>query len=222
MNFYVLEPKEGILFGTKWAYADQVDPVHLGDSKSCPVCGNPVGLRTWLPPHRIKLSTAKPEKWGDFLWGGGFLMISAHFKAVYEAEGMTGITVFHPAAEIVRAGNKKAGDLPSSLPEYHLIEIVWDGANQDDVASEVVRERPVVCSYCRVGGSPRRQQGIVIEQGSWTGADIFTPRGAPVQTMVTERFKEVVEAHQLKNAWFIPSERYAYDDHRRGLWYVRE
>jgi hypothetical protein len=223
MDFYVLEPVGGILFGTKWAYADQVDPVHRGNGKTCPVCGSPVGGRSWLPPHRVKLSTAKWEKWGDFVWGAGFLlMVSDRFRAAYEAEGLTGITVFHPAAEIVRVGNKKAGDLPPSLPEYHLIEVVWDGANQDDVASEVVRERSVVCSYCRVGGFPRRQQGIVIEQGSWTGADIFTPRGAPIEIMVTERFKQVAEAHQLKNAWFIPSERYAYDDHRRGLWYVRE
>lgn len=223
MDFYVLKPEGGIRFGTKWAYADQVDPVHRVESEKCPVCGGPVGGLSWLPPHRIKLSTAKSEKWGDFLWGAGFLlMVSDRFKTIYEAEGLTGITVFHPPAEIVRVGRKKIGDLPPSLPRYHLIEIAWNGANQDDVASELVQGKPVKCSYCRVGGNPRRQQRIVIEQESWTGADIFTPRGAPVEIMVSERFKQVAEAYHLKNVWLIPSEKYAYDQQQPGLWYVRE
>jgi hypothetical protein len=223
MNFYVLEPDGGICFGTKWAYADQVDPVRFGEGDKCTVCGGPIGGRRWLPPHRIKLSSAKPEKWGDILWGAGFLlMVSDRFKTIYEAEGLTGITVFHPPAEIVRVGRKKTGDLPPSLPQYHLIEIVWNGANQDDVASEVVRGKPVKCSYCRVGGNPKRQQRIAIEQESWTGMDIFTPRGAPVGVVVSERFKRAAEVRKLRNVWLIPSEKYAYDQRRPGLWYVRE
>jgi len=223
MNFYVIEPVGGIRFGTKWAYADQLDPVERGDAPECPVCGSAVGGLAWLPPHRVKLSSAKPEKWGDVLWGAGFLlMVSDRFKSAYEAEGLTGVTTFYQPAKVVRIGKGRTGDLPASLPAYHLIEIAWNGANQDDLASEVARERPVRCSYCRAGGFPRRQQGIIIEPGSWTGADIFSPRGAPVEVIVSERFKQVVEAYKLKNLWLVPSEKYAYDDHRRGLWYVRE
>ena len=223
MNFHVLEPDGGLLFGTKWAYADQMDPVRFGKGDKCPVCGGAIGGRRWLPPHRIKLSSAKPEKWGDFLWGAGFLlMVSDRFKRIYETEGLTGITVLHPPAEVLRVGSKKTGDLPPSLPQYHLIEIVWNGANQDDAVSEVMRERSVKCTYCRVGGFPRRQQRITIEQESWAGDDIFTPRGAPARIMVSERFKQIAEVHKLKNVWLIPSEEYAYDEHRPGLWYVRE
>lgn len=223
MNFYVLKPDDGIRFARRWAYADQVDPVLRGKADTCPVCGGPVGGLGWLPPHRVKLSSAKPEKWGDFVWGAGFLLIvSARFRAAYEAEGLTGVTVFHPPVEVVRVGRRKSGDIPSGLPTYHLVEIVWDGANQDDAASEVVRERPVQCPYCRVGGSPRKQSRIVIEEESWTGADIFTPRGAPVRVMVSERFKQVVDTYKLKNAWLIPANKYAYDRHRPGLWYVTE
>jgi hypothetical protein len=223
MNFYVLKPDGKIRFGTKWAYADQVDPVRFGEGDKCPVCGGPIGGRRWLPPHRIKLSSAAPEKWGDTLWGAGFLLIvSDRFKTIYEAEGLTGITAFHSPAEIVRVGRRKTGELPPLLPQYHLIEIVWNGANQDDVASGVVRGKPVKCSYCRVGGNPKRQYRTVIEQESWTDADIFTPRGAPVGVMVSERFKQIAEAYKLKNIWLIPSEKYGYDQHRPGLWYVHE
>lgn len=221
-SFYVLEPEEGILFGTKWAYAEQVAPVVRGEAEKCPVCGSAVGGLRWLPPHRVRLSSAKPEKWGDFVWGAGFLLlVSGRFKAIYEAEGLSGVTVFYPAAEIVRVGKRRGGDLPPDLPSYHLVEIVWNGANQDDEASEVVRERAPQCEFCRIGGFPRRQKGVVIENGSWTGADIFTPRGSPVRIMVSQRFKEVVDKYALKNVWLIPAEKYAYDDRRPGLWYVR-
>jgi hypothetical protein len=225
VHFYVLKPEEGIRFGTKWAYAEQIDPVLHSEGKKCPVCGGPVSGRRWLPPHRIKLSSAKPKKWGDFLWGAGFLlMVSDRFKKIYKAEELTGITMFYPPTEIVRVGRRRTGDLPPSLPLYHLIEIEWNGANQDDAASGVVHEHPekIRCTYCRMGVSGRKQSGIVMEKDSWTGADIFAPRGAKVQIMVSERFRQVVETCGLKNTWFIPAKKYAYNEHRPGLWHVRE
>lgn len=219
-NFYVLEPDGGLLFGTKWAYADQVDPVQLGESKKCPRCGGAVSLLRWLPPHRIKLSSAKPEKWGDFLWGAGIdLMVSNRFKTIYEAEGLTGITMFYPPAEIVRVGRRKTGDLPSPLPEYHLIEIIWNGANLDDEASQAIRKE-AKCEFHR--GAVESLEHIVIEPGSWTGVDIFEARGLPGRVVVSERLKQVIEAYKLKNAWLIPAGKYAYDEHRPRLWYVRE
>ena len=79
-------------------------------------------------------------------------MVSGRFKALYEAEGLTGIDYFHPPAEIVRVGTRKTGDLPPSLPDYHLVEIKWNGANLDDTASEIARTR-VECAFCRTVGT---------------------------------------------------------------------
>ena len=220
MKFYALKPEEGIRFGTRWAYADQVDPVLRGESEKCPVCGGAVGGRRWLPPHRVKLSSAKPEKWGDFVWGAGFLLIvSERFKELYERERLTGIRVFSPV-EVVRVGKRKSGDLPPGLPVYYLIEIVWGGANQDDIASRVVWEKEPTCSYCRAGGHLIKREGIILEEGSWSGVDIFRARGAAGVILVSERFKEVVERYGLKNAWFIPAEKFAWDERRPGLWYI--
>ncbi len=222
MKFYVLKPEKGMLFGTKWAYGEPVDPVIVSEEAEhyCPVCGRPVSSLKWLPPRPVKLSSAKPEKWGDFVWGAGFLLlVSERFKAAYEREGLTGITAFLPV-EVVRVGTRKTGDLPPGLPTYDLIQIVWGGANQDDQASRVVVEEEPECAYCRVGGGWTRQEGIILEEGSWTGVDIFTARGAPVPILVSERFKEVAERYGLKNAWFIPAEKFAWDEDRPGLWYV--
>lgn len=222
MTFYALEPDGRLLFGTKWAYSMAAKPRRLGEPEYCPVCGSPVSLRRWLPPHRLILSSAKPEKWGDFLFGLVYpLMVSARFKEIYEIEGLTGIEQFYPAAEIVRMGRKKTGDLPPSQPIYHLVEIVRNGANQDDVASGVVFRDPPKCSFCRVGGGRLSQERIVLEAGSWRGADIFFARGA-APILVSERFRQIVESHRLTGAEFIPAERYVYDERRPGLWYVGE
>lgn len=227
MKFYVLK-SEGGRFGTKWAYADILDPQNTEDvGPRCPVCGETVGPLVWLLPHRIKLASAKPEKWGDFLWGAGFgLMVSERFKQIYEQEGLRGIVRFWPPVEIVRMGTKKTGDLVPQPPTYYLIEINWDGAAMDEKASEVVVQYPEKpeCSYCRQSGRGRlKQKGIILETGSWKGDDIFHARGAG-GILVSERFKEVAERYRLKNVLLISAERYAYDAHRPHfpLHYVRE
>lgn len=229
MNFYVLEPENGDMFGRKWAYAEIIEPSNSGESDECPVCHKTVSQLRWLPPHRIKLSTSKPEKWGDFVWGAGFpLLISGRFKEIYEKEGLSGIDEISPPVEILKAGVRKLPDLPSRHFEYHLIHVPWGGANQDDAASGVSYQNPenIRCSYCRKGVAYRKQVRIVIEDSSWNGSDIFKPRNTPAQFVVSERFKEMAEKYQLNNLWLIPIEKYAYDERRplsEGLsWYVNE
>jgi len=218
-NFYVLKP-EGMMFGTKWAYGEIAKPDYTGDADQCPVCGAAVSMLRWLPPHRLKLSSAQPHKWGDFLWGAGFpLMVSNRFKMAYETTGLTGITHFYPPAEIVRVGKQKAGDLPRNLPEYSLVDILWNGANLDDARSGALRKR-MTCDFHR--NAVEAIEHIVLEPGSWTGADVFEARGLPGRILVSERFKDMVESYNLKNVRLIPADKYAYDVHRPGGWYIRE
>lgn len=224
-KFYILKPEEGIRFGWKWAYADLIPPVNRGDSQYCPVCGGAVSGLRWLPPHRIKLSSAKPGKWGDFVWGAGFpLLVSSQFKEIYEREGLIGIEEFSAPVEIVRMGTLKSGQFLTPPPTYHLIHVPWGGANQDDVASGLTHEHPEVikCAFCRVGVTWRKQERVIIEEGSWTGSDIFIPRNAPVPFMVSEHFKEAADTYDFKNIWLIPAEKYGYDERRPGLWYVND
>ena len=224
-KFFVLKAEKGLSFGPLWAYAEEVGESNVGKSQKCPVCGGPVSFLKWLPPYRIKISSTKPDKWGDFMWGAGFpLLISSNFKSIYDQEGLTGIAEIAPVVEVVRMGKLKTGQFPVAPPEYHLIHILWGGANQDDAASGLAHEEPekIKCQYCRMGVTWRKQERIVIEEDSWDGSDIFVPRNAPIQFMVSEKFKRVAEDYHLTNAWFIPAEKYAYDERRRGLWYVNE
>jgi hypothetical protein len=229
-QFYLLLPdeKNGMIFGYKWAYGNHEQPSLVGEAQQCPVCNRMIGPRRWLPPHRISLSKASPKKWGDFLWVSLDLMVSARFMEIYEKEKLTGIVEVDPTAEIIRTGTKKLAEIPAPLPEYHLIHIPWGGANQDDFASGVAYLHPeeVTCQYCRSGSIGQRQEKIMIEDGSWNGADIFWARHAPWHYIVSERFKEVVEVCKLANFWLLPSERFAIDtfpgNTRMGGWYIHE
>lgn len=223
-DFYVLEP-DGLMFGTKWAYADVVKPSKYGEYDKCPVCHDPVSMKRWLSPHKVKLSSAKSEKWGDFVWGAGFsLLVSSRFRETYKTEGLTGIGEFSEPVEIVRMGTRKTGDFPVTPPVYYLIYVPWGGANQDDQASGLTHENPekITCPFCRSGVSWRKQNRIVIEEGSWNGSDIFKARNAPTRFLVSERFKQIAEKYHFANIWLIPSTQFGYDERMPGLWFVNE
>lgn len=223
-KFFVLEP-DGGRFGTKWAYGEKVDPINRGKPEYCPSCGNPVTMLKWLPPYRIRLSSANPKKWGDFLWGVDFkLMISGKLLELYIKENLSGIRAFTPPVEITRVGKLKQGDLPDNLPTYHLIDIPWDGANQDDVASELVWFGPKKDGFCeyhdRSTQLERMQKRIAIQEGSWKGGDIFYSRGAPSSILLSSNFVQLIQKHKLTNVLIIPAEKYSYNDLNTPQWSV--
>jgi hypothetical protein len=226
-DFWVLEPDGGDILGDKWAYAVRLEPSEYSSFNRCPVCGGPISLRKWIPPIRIELSKREPNLWGDFVWGTAYLLVSERFKTLYETEKLTGITKFYPQAEIARVGRTHVSQLRGvQLPRYYGIEVEWNGANMDDEASGFIRKAPneSMCSFCRIAPLSRLEQ-IVIQESTWTGADIFTPRGGPVNYLVSMRFRDLVLKHGLTNAWLIPAEKWAFDDQRPPLlrrWYVRD
>lgn len=220
MKVYVLAP-EGGLFGTVWAYGEPREPVILGDPPKCPVCGNPVGLHPWLPPHKLSLSAGDSQRWGDFLWAGSNLFISARAKHLYDERAFKGFSMVWPEAEVARAGYRKSSSVDTRSPSYHGVSIDWDGASLNERASGIVVKYPeqVTCPYCRTGGVLLKRSGIVLNSESWKGADIFRARGAG-EILVTERFKQIVDLYQLSNVRLLPAERYAYE--HPGRRYVRD
>jgi hypothetical protein len=102
----------------------------------------------------------------------------------------------------------------------------------DDAVSHTVRNPPNRtgggCEFC-VPGDPISWERLVFEEDSWSGADIFMTRGNLGDIIVSERFRQFVEQCSIANAWLIPAEKWAYDEHRsRKLgrsersWYVRD
>jgi hypothetical protein len=211
--FYVLRPRGNRRFGTVFAFADVLDPHNVGDNRVkgvCPQCREGLGMLPWLPPHRVKLSS---RRYPDLLWGAGFdLMVSARFRALYEAAGMTGILRFDPPAEVVRVGRVPAAAVDPPPPVYHNIIYQHGGADLDDERSGAWR-LSVPCDYCRP--SIDAVDRVTLRPGSWTGSDIFVAYGLPGHRLATHRLRDLILDNALTNALLIPAEEYSMDRGRR-------
>jgi hypothetical protein len=51
---------------------------------------------------------------------------------------------------------------------------------------------------------------LVLEPGTWTGDDVFEPRGL-AEIMAPQRFKDACDRHGIKNAEFRPAEEAGHD-----------
>ncbi len=227
-KFYVVEPGGDDLFGTKWAYGLTLPPENYEHATYCPVCHRPATLRHLLPPINLKISRSHPNGWGDLLWGAGFfLMVSKRFKEIYEAEQLSGIEAFEGPVNILKYGTKKPDQIQGEKPVYYHIKIPWGGANQDDQLSKLTylfrSPKDVYCAFCRgeTGASHRVQENVIIEKGSWNGDDLFIPRGAPVELMVSEKFRRVVDQYDITNILLIPGEIFSFDGRYLTKWRER-
>src|SRR5689334_19007496 len=85
---------------------DKADDANRGPGADCPQCGEPIGMREWLPPYRGNLELYG-EELGDFAECVGFdLVISKRFADAFRVEGLTGLLGFHPV-EIGRVIRKQ-------------------------------------------------------------------------------------------------------------------
>src|SRR5947209_4063615 len=101
-RFYVL--KVGRFTQYKYAWYEPFGRDNYADDwPRCPACDRAVGMRYWLPPHRVVLK--QPRNVGDFVSGPGGpdLLVSERFRADYVAEGLTGIRDMFPV-EVARMG----------------------------------------------------------------------------------------------------------------------
>jgi hypothetical protein len=225
MKYFILQPENDDRFGTRWAHGELMDPINTSPAQKCPICGKFVSMLRWMPPRRIQISSAKPQKWGDFVWGAGFkLLVSSRFRNIYEAEGLRGIEEFSDPVEIVRIGKYRARNFPLPLPLYYSIFIPWGGADRDDKASGYIRHFPGnECPYCRIGKGDWEQKRTVIDEKSWTGTDLFIPRGMHADIVVTEKFFRIADQYGFTNIGLIPAERFARNSRLHfGSWYLND
>ncbi|AKJ02800.1 double-CXXCG motif protein [Archangium gephyra] len=206
---------EGALRSRYDADVDKAEPVNRGDAPRCPLCGTFIGLLKWLPPYRVELEL-HGEELGDFIKSSAYdLLISERFGESFRAEGLTGLEGFHPV-EVVRVRRKgKRALKPLSVPRYFVVSPCFGRAAVDLVLNRVRTHRTPTCPECRTGGI-NAINGFVLEPGTWSGEDVFRPRGMPGEIVVTERFKSFVERHGLTNMVLIPTEQFVWDPGKRG------
>lgn len=153
---------------------ETVDPVNRADAPRCPQCGDIIGMRTWLPPYRVKLELYG-EELGDFIRDpGDAQLISEQFTEAFRAEGLTGLEGFHPVEVLrVRSRKKKAGK-PITVPRYYVVSPCFGRAAVDLVLNRVRFSKPLTCSECRSTGI-EAINGFILEPGTWGGRGHLPP-----------------------------------------------
>src|SRR5687767_906054 len=113
-HFYVLEDETE---GVHDAEFRTPKPLNLGEPPLCPRCGDPLGMLTWLPPHRAELELYG-QQLGDFVKGTGYeRLVSERFAKAFRAEGLTGLLDFYPV-EVIHVRRKRKGPKVTSVPLY--------------------------------------------------------------------------------------------------------
>lgn len=207
MRFWVFDPP--MMVG-RWAFADHVDPVTYGQAPRCPSCGRWIGMKPWLPPYRVRLvAGTKTPKPADIITGPGFtgFIASDRFAKEFKRAGLTGVERWEsvqiqgyndyegdpiaPQAEVVRP--YRYAILPSPRTRVKLRHVVYEGPLPD-------------CPVCR-RGNLESYQGVVVDETSWAGADVFMTINAGL-LLVTDRFADVCRAGELTGINLVPTAKF--------------
>ncbi|WP_240359253.1 double-CXXCG motif protein [Pyxidicoccus trucidator] len=181
---------------------------NMGPALRCPQCGNTVGALSWEPPYQGDLEFYG-QAFGDLLKGPSGLLITERFAEDFKAEGLTGLSGFHPV-EIKWVRRKGRGSKPGPPPAYLYVTLAYGHAALDMERSRILSKKPMVCSWCRYVG-PDAIDGLALEEGTWNGEDVFRPRGMWGAVLVSERFKRFAGKHAMSHMAMIPIENYIKD-----------
>ncbi|MET0406027.1 MAG: hypothetical protein ABW123_26655 [Cystobacter sp.] len=194
---------------------EKVEPINRGDAPRCPRCGVFIGMIPWLPPYRAELEL-HGEELADFIRCPGYeWLISERLAEALRAEELTGLEGFHPV-EITRVRRARMRPTTSTVvPRYYVVSPCFGQALADPVFNRARISAPPSCPECRSTGIDAIH-GIILEPGTWSGEDIFRPRGMPGDLLVTERFKDFVERHGFTNMCFMLAEQFVWDPSNLG------
>lgn len=190
-------------------YYDVPDDAAVGPAPTCACCGEYIGSLTWLPPYEVELECQGSE-YGDVVFGPSNreFLVSGKFQSAFDRSGLRGLIGFDPV-RVCRA--TRHGRIKGEIPQYYHVEVETTRAAVDQRQSGEVWEVAPTCDECRLNGRNfKRAERIVIEEGSWSGEDIFRPRGGGPY-VVTARFRDVCQSHDITNVTFVAIERYWTD-----------
>ena len=190
---------------------------NIGPAPICPQCGDPLGALVWHPPYRVELELHGKD-FGDLMEGpGGELLVTERFAEDFKAEGLTGLSGFHPV-EVMRVRGKRRGPKPNPPPRYLCVTPAHGHPALDMERSRLRISKPLECTWCRYAGIDAID-GLVLEPGTWNGEDVFRPRGLWGRIIVSERFMRFAERHAMSHMTLVPIEKYVWDP--LGLYYPR-
>jgi hypothetical protein len=205
-KFFVLEPEP--ISEIQYARTEYFcDDGPIGGAPTCRVCGEYIGMLRIIPPIELNLETFG-KSWGDFAFGvDDCILVTANVKSAFIDAKIVGFERF----ENVKIRHvKKYRTFSIQPPVYELASICFSETSVDLVASGAIYEEPPTCEYCRAGIIMSIKR-LILEANTWTGEDIFRPRGLTGDIVVTERFKKICDDRGFTNCHFIPCEEYSFN-----------
>ena len=186
----------------------QADGSKMGQAPRCAKCGNFIGMIPLMPPVRVEIDMWG-DRFGDFAFGpGDELLVARPILEKLKAASMIGLEIVGEAEIVKISTHQKTGEIP---PCYYCCRPVRSSAIVDDVKSGFVWQHAWTCDLCRLGRNLIRGRRIALISGSWSGEDIFFPRGLSGRVLVSEKFKDVVEHAEASNCVLVPAEEFSFD-----------
>lgn len=178
-----------------------------GSARRCPKCGGFTSMLELLPPVPITIETWGQEC-GDLAFGGSQqLLASDKLRECMESKRIVGFEKFGSVRIVEWKRRRPSAD---SMPGYSIASIAYGNAAVDDQKSGLERTETAQCPECRLGGVVQRFERIIIEPNTWSGEDIFYPRGLGA-ILVSSKFKQVCDDEGLLNCCMIPASEYGRD-----------
>lgn len=210
MKFYVLKKPKADTPEDLLGRIDiiEAEGTETGDFLKCPRCNYALTMRAWLPPHRAELETWG-QHYGDVAQVSDELVVSERFVQLFLHNGLQGLSDFRPVQilKVIHRGPV----LKETLPRYFKATIQHSATTVDQEASGYVwADRSAVCPLCLHGGDVKRYSRVVVDEKSWTGEDIFWPRGGPC-IITSERFKNFCDKNAILGVAFGLPENESYD-----------
>jgi len=204
-RFFVVEKLTEGVHDTEFSKLNR----EVGPALRCPHCGGFVSALTWQPPFQGELEL-HGKAFGDLIkCSGDDLLVSEHFAAAFTAEGLTGLNGFHPV-EILRVRRRHRKTQQGAPPRYLAVTAAYGKPALDLGRSRLHTSAPVTCGWCRETGVDAID-GLALEEGTWSGEDVFRPRGLSGIILVSERFMRFAQRHACSHFSFIPIDKYVWD-----------
>lgn len=200
-RFYVLAPARGSASDTEFFKSE---PITRGEAPKCASCGRFLGMRRWMSPRRAQV-VVHGERPGDLAFASSseFLVSEAALSAIRD-EGLTGLN----NVEEVEIASTLRGEL-AEPGRYFYSEITQQGADLDSARSDVERTAEPGCDDCLSDGIASIR-GFAIDSATWSGTDIFAPRGLPGVVVVSEAFRCIAEEHGFSNIELVETDRFTW------------
>jgi hypothetical protein len=194
-----------------WAFAASVDPVNYGEAPRCPSCGGWIGMKPWLPPYRVRLvkGTKTPAP-ADIITGPGFtsFIASDRFATEFERAGLTGVERWEPV-QIEGYSDYEGDPIPAEavVNRPYKLAILAAPRTRVRLGFPVYEGPPPDCAVCWAGRVLESYQGFVVDETSWTGADVFMTTNTGL-LVVTERLADFCHAGEFTGIHLVPTAKF--------------